>query len=75
MSIQQHDPMHPGVFIKQVYLEPFNINTKELAGKLQVRESRGEPNHQRQGQCNANHGAQAVQGHWPVPGELASDAR
>ena len=39
MSIQQHDPMHPGVFIKRVYLEPFDIDAKELASKLRVSES------------------------------------
>ena len=39
MSIQQHSPMRPGVFIKRVYLEPFDISAKELANKLQVSES------------------------------------
>ena len=39
MSIQQHNPLHPGVFIKRVYLEPFDISAKELAYKLQVSES------------------------------------
>ena len=39
MSIQQHNPMHPGVFIKQVYLEPFNIGAKQLADRLRVSES------------------------------------
>lgn len=39
MSIQQHNPMHPGVFIKRDYLEPFDISAKELACKLQVSES------------------------------------
>lgn len=36
MAIQQHNPMHPGAFIKRVYLEPFNIGSNELARKLQV---------------------------------------
>ena len=36
MAIQQHNPMHPGAFIKRVYLEPFNIASNELARKLQV---------------------------------------
>ena len=36
MTIQQHNPMHPGAFIKRVYLEPFNIGSNELARKLQV---------------------------------------
>ena len=39
MSIQQHNPIHPGVFIKRVYLEPFDIDARELANKLQVSES------------------------------------
>lgn len=39
MSIQQHDPMHPGAFIKRVYLEPFDISAKKLAYRLQVSES------------------------------------
>lgn len=39
MSIQQHNPMHPGAFIKRVYLEPFYIDAKELANRLQVSES------------------------------------
>lgn len=36
MTIQQHNPMHPGVFIKRVYLAPFGIASNELARKLQV---------------------------------------
>ena len=36
MTIQQHNPMHPGVFIKRVYLDPFNIGSNELARKLQA---------------------------------------
>ena len=36
MTIEQHNPMHPGEFIKRVYLEPFNIGSNELARKLQV---------------------------------------
>jgi len=36
MTIQQHNPMHPGEFIKRVYLEPFNVGSNELARKLQV---------------------------------------
>ncbi len=36
MKIQQHNPMHPGEFIKRVYLEPFNVGSNELARKLQV---------------------------------------
>jgi addiction module HigA family antidote len=36
MTIEQHNPMHPGEFIKRVYLQPFNIGSNELARKLQV---------------------------------------
>lgn len=36
MSIQQHNPLHPGEFIKRVYLEPFNLSSNELARKLKV---------------------------------------
>ncbi len=36
MTIQQHNPMHPGAFIKRVYLDPFNIGSNELARNLQV---------------------------------------
>lgn len=36
MTIQQHNPMHPGEFIKRVYLSPFGIGSNELARKLQV---------------------------------------
>ncbi len=36
MAIQQHNPLHPGTFIKRVYLEPFDIGSNELARKLQV---------------------------------------
>ncbi|HHB77461.1 MAG TPA: addiction module antidote protein, HigA family [Desulfobulbus sp.] len=34
--MQQYKPMHPGEFIKRVYLIPFNIASNELARKLQV---------------------------------------
>ena len=36
MTIQQHNPLHPGAFIKRVYLEPFEIGSNDLARKLQV---------------------------------------
>jgi addiction module HigA family antidote len=36
MTIQQHNPIHPGEFIKRVYLEPFSIGSNELARKLKV---------------------------------------
>ncbi len=36
MDIQQHKPMHPGSFIKRVYLDPFNVGSNELARKLHV---------------------------------------
>ena len=39
MNINLYKPMHPGVFIKRVYLEPFNIGAKGLAERLRVSES------------------------------------
>jgi len=36
MSIVQHNPMHPGAFIKRVYLEPNNVGSNELARQLKV---------------------------------------
>ncbi len=36
MAMQQHNPIHPGVFIKRVYLQPNNIGSNELALKLKV---------------------------------------
>ena len=36
MSIEQHNPVHPGAFIKRVYLEPNGIGSNELARQLKV---------------------------------------
>ena len=36
MVIQQRNPMHPGAFIKRVYLQPNNIGSNELALQLKV---------------------------------------
>jgi len=36
MAIQQYNPLHPGAFIKRVYLEPFKVGSNELARRLQV---------------------------------------
>lgn len=36
MSIEQHNPKHPGAFIKRVYLKPNNIGSNELARQLKV---------------------------------------
>lgn len=36
MSIEQHNPMHPGSFIKRVYLGPNGIGSNELARQLKV---------------------------------------
>lgn len=36
MAIRQHKPMHPGAFIKRVYMDEFNIGNNELARKLHV---------------------------------------
>jgi hypothetical protein len=32
----EHNPMHPGAFIKRVYLEPHDIGSNELARQLKV---------------------------------------
>ncbi len=34
MSI--HNPPHPGEFIREVYLEPFGVSYRSVAGKLKV---------------------------------------
>lgn len=34
--MNMHNPPHPGEFIRDVYLEPFGITTRHLAGKLGV---------------------------------------
>jgi plasmid maintenance system antidote protein VapI len=34
--IEQHNPMHPGEFIKRVYLIPCHIGSNELARNLKV---------------------------------------
>lgn len=36
MDIQQHKPLHPGEFIRRVYLEPFDIGSNALARRLKV---------------------------------------
>lgn len=36
MAIQQHNPIHPGAFVRSVYMEPFEIGSNELARKLKV---------------------------------------
>ncbi|WP_219340260.1 HigA family addiction module antitoxin [Spartinivicinus marinus] len=39
MTIQQHNPIHPGEFIKRVYLDEFDIGSNELARQLHVSSS------------------------------------
>ncbi len=34
--MRMHNPPHPGEFIREVYLEPFDISTRSLAAKLKV---------------------------------------
>ncbi len=34
--MQMHNPLHPGEFIKDVYLDELEISERELAGKLKV---------------------------------------
>lgn len=36
MDIKQHNPLHPGEFIKRVYLEPYELGSNEVARKLKV---------------------------------------
>lgn len=36
MSIDQYSPMHPGAYIKRVYLEPYSIGSNELSRRLKV---------------------------------------
>ena len=36
MVMKQHKPMHPGAFIKRVYLTPHGIGSNELSRKLKV---------------------------------------
>ena len=34
--MSMHNPPHPGEFIREVYLIPFNISSREVAEKLKV---------------------------------------
>jgi len=34
--MNMHNPPHPGEFIKEVYLTPFNISSRTVAEKLKV---------------------------------------
>ncbi|WP_462271076.1 HigA family addiction module antitoxin [Desulfobacter sp.] len=36
MIIEQYKPLHPGEFIRRVYLEPFGIRSNELSRRLGV---------------------------------------
>jgi len=36
MTIKQFEPMHPGAFIKEVYLTPFDICFNQLARALKL---------------------------------------
>jgi len=37
--MSMHNPPHPGEFLKETYLGPFNISQNEMAGKLGVAKS------------------------------------
>lgn len=37
--INLHDPVHPGEFIREMFMEPFEIPAAELADKLEVSQS------------------------------------
>ena len=34
--MRMHNPPHPGEFIQEAYLQPFNISTRSVAKKLKV---------------------------------------
>ena len=34
--MRMHNPPHPGEFIQEVYLQPFNISSRSVARKLKV---------------------------------------
>lgn len=34
--MRMHNPPHPGEFISEIYLEPFGISCREMAGRLDV---------------------------------------
>ncbi len=34
--MRMHNPPHPGEFIREVYLEPFEISSRQVAEKLKV---------------------------------------
>ena len=34
--MRMHNPPHPGEFIKEVYLDPFNLSLRLVAAKLKV---------------------------------------
>ena len=36
MTIQQHIPLHPGEFIRQVYMEPFKLGSNAVSRELHV---------------------------------------
>lgn len=36
MNIKQHNPMHPGAFIREVYLEPNQFDANKLADNLNI---------------------------------------
>jgi antitoxin HigA-1 len=34
--MRMHNPPHPGEFIREIYLEPYNLSIRKVAEKLQV---------------------------------------
>ena len=34
--MRMHNPPHPGVFIREIYLEPYNLSIRQVAEKLKV---------------------------------------
>ena len=39
MTIKQNNPLHPGEFIKRVYLEPFNFGVNDIARRMKINPS------------------------------------
>lgn len=36
MTLKEHNPLHPGEFIKRVYIEPLDLNVNDIVEKLGV---------------------------------------
>jgi addiction module HigA family antidote len=36
VTFKEHKPLHPGEFIKRVYIEPLDLNVNDIAEKLDI---------------------------------------